>query len=391
LSASLESALKVFQDHKFVRIIPAVNLDALIAASILSKNLKEHGIEAPINLDPKAGLDEEDPTLFLDLPRPKPNPKHYELTFDGKTSLAGYATHYVDRVWGVTRWDKVLAIISAVYRGVDRGREGFTGLEKDLLDDLTRAKIITIDLGLRLWGWKKNTLAKALYRTLIPFLPGYSGDPVRTNTVLKSILGVEDPERLYGEHVLSFTEEGLERTKTFLEMLSKNMKYLDTQARNKVLMSLLGFTYTLNYDGFLIDIFEAIGALEIFFSMEDLNIAYTTLISRDDLILASALALYNNQIDELSAEISSHITLVLEKGYAVIETNFVKRPEIFIDILRSINRLPREKPLIIRRDGNMYTSVSEALRLNRRPSEVYSHCNEYQLCMVNENGDFIKA
>ena len=45
----------------------------------------------------------------------------------------------------------------------------------------------------------------------------------------------------------------------------------------------------------------------------------------------------------------------------------------------------------IKRGDRIYTSVSELLRLRKDPLKIYSLCNENQLCMIDENGNIIKA
>jgi len=391
LASVLDNVVKSIREYGFARIIPATNLDALIASGIMAKNLRDHGIEVVVNLDVKTAIDEDEPAILVDLPKPKSNPKQYELKFDGKTSLSGYATFYLDRVFGTSQWDKVLAILSGIYRGLDRGREGFTGFEREILDDLAKAKHVSVDLGMKLWGWKKQSLAKALYRTLIPFLPGFSGDPSRTAALLKSILGISNPENVYGEHILPLTEENLEKVKAFLEALGKNLKYIDAQTRNKILLNIIGFIYTISYGDMVFDALEAVGAIGILLNLNEENPYYITLLSDSEVTIASALTLYNNIIDELSVDIASSITLLLEKNYTVIESNTIKRPEFYTDVLQSIDRLPREKPVVIRKDGRNYTTVTELLRLNRKPAELYTYCNEVQLCMVDEHGNLIKT
>ena len=393
MTKALDSIVKAANEYRFIRIIPATNLDALLAASILSKNLKEHGINAPINIDPKLILDSPDePLLTIDLPTYNMTNKHFSLLYDGETSISAHIVYYIDKVFGATRWDKILAILAGIYRGLDLGREGFKGLEKELLDELTKIKQISIDLGLRLWGWKKYSLPKALYRTLIPFIPGYSGDPGRTNNVLKNILGVDDPEKIMGEHILSFTEEGLEKTKVFLEKLSSNMEYVDLETRNKVLLKLLGYIYLVEINNYVIDLIEAMGALILFMSLSNENIYYTLLVGRDDLILYQALTYYNDIIDEIVVEITTSITQFFTSKKPIFESpDIIKRPEIYIDILKSIDKLPQNKPIIIKSAEQTYSNVNEFLRIKAKPDKIYSSCNEYQLCLVDENGRLIKA
>lgn len=393
---SLEYAIRVANEYKFIRIVPASNLDALIASSILSKNLEEHDIKAPINTDPKIILDNiDEPLLGVDLPINTKTGKEYRnlnILFSGDSSLSAHVVYYLDKIFGVTTWDKILAIIAGVYRGLDFGREGFRGLEKEILDELTGSKYIGIDLGLRLWGWKKHSLFKALYRTLIPFIPGYSGDPSRTYNVLKNILGINEPEKMYGEHILSFTEEGLENTRLFLEKLSNNMEQIDQETRNKILVKLLGYIYIITINNYILDLHEIIGSLLLFMCLSDENIYYILLTSIDDLIIYQSLIHYNSIIDEISAELATSIKRFLNIYKPIFEASeFIRRPEIYIEIIKSMEKIPQDKPVAIVKDGQNYTTVSELIRLGVKPEKVYSLCNEYQLCMVNENGNYIKT
>ncbi|OYT37930.1 MAG: hypothetical protein B6U89_06545, partial [Desulfurococcales archaeon ex4484_58] len=50
---SIDNIIRCALEHGFLRIIPAINIDSLVSAGIISKNLYEHNVKAPINLDPK--------------------------------------------------------------------------------------------------------------------------------------------------------------------------------------------------------------------------------------------------------------------------------------------------------------------------------------------------
>lgn len=389
---SLDAAIKMAREHGFMRIVPSTDLDSLIAASILSKNLGDRGVTSPVNVDPKVIIDRADePSLLLNLSNPKKRGAH-ELKYTGEFSLAGYVARYLDRVFGISNWDKALSIVAGVYRGLDRGREGFRGLEREILDELVRENYVGIDLGLRVWGWKKRSLATALHRTLLPYIPGYSGDLHRTSSVLKNILNVGDVSDVRGEQVLSFEESKLDRARAFLEEFARSIEILDRDARNKLLLKLIGFVYTVHSGALSLDLLECLGSLLLFSSLEFNNVVYITLTSHDPTIVPQIVAMYNSVVDEASMEISSIINSYLKRGGNIVEvSNCAKRPDIYIDIVDSLERLPMEKPLIVRNNGATYTSLREFTRLNRDIERAYSKCSEYQICVVNENGDLIEA
>ncbi|MEM4619973.1 MAG: hypothetical protein QW607_07140 [Desulfurococcaceae archaeon] len=392
IDLNIDIVLKTAREQNFLRIVPATDLDSLITASILSKNLEEHGILCPVNTDPKIILDNVDePLLVINLPA-KDRRNLFELKYNGEFSLASYITHYLDRVFGVSKWDKIFSIIAGIYRGLDRGREGFKNIEKEILDELTKTGYIGVDLGLKLWGWKNSSLFKAMYRTLIPFIPGYSGDPQRTTGFLKNVLGIDEIESIKGEQVLSFDETKIDKTRIFIEKLTQSFELVDQEYRSKLVLKLIGYVYTVHDERRVYDIHECLGALEVFSNIDFRNIVYTILLSHDTTILHQALITYSRFIDEVSVEISISIKDSLKKKNSVVEINdLVKRPDIYIDIFESLDLLPDSRPLIIKNNEILYTSLREYIRVNKDFEKAYSKCSEYQICMVSENENLLEA
>lgn len=388
--SSLDNIVKTAREYGFLRIVPATDLDSLIAASILSKNLEEHGITCPINTDPSVIIENTDePLLTINLPLIERR-NAYELKYIGEYSISGYVTYYLDRVFGLSRWDKLLSIIAGIYRGLDRGREGFRNIERDILDELAKSGYIAVDLGLKLWGWKNNSLLKAMYRTLLPFIPGYSGDPHKTINFLKNTIGLNEVENIRGEQVLSFDESRLDKTRNFIEKLTQSFEIIQQDTRNKLVLKLIGYVYTVHFETSIYDIHECYGSLILFSNIDFENILYLTLVSQDSTIIPQTLIIYNNLIDEVSVDISVSVKDYLKKNNNVIEiSNSVKRPDIYIDIVDSIEKKPLNKPLIIRNNEQLYTSLREYIRVNRDLEKAYSKCNEYQICLVDENGNLI--
>jgi hypothetical protein len=227
--------------------------------------------------------------------------------------------------------------------------------------------------------------------TLIPYIPGFAGDYERVNRVLKEKFNIENPENVKGEQVLSFSEENLEKTRVFLEKLSNNIEYVDEKTRSRIILKLLGFIYMAEIEHYLIDLNEAMGILDLFLSIDLKNPYYIILSSRDDLLLFQIMAYSRESIDELILEISSLINNTLINRTFRFENSVLKRPEIIIDILRDLGIMPSDKPIVLASNTGLYTSISEALRIEKDVSKVYSACNELQLCEVDENGNLVKA
>ncbi len=385
----LNDIVKYAREYGVVRIIPKIDIDSLIAAGLLWKNLEEHNISATINFDLKLVVEETDiPTVLINLPKPEgaeENKQLFNLIYNGKESVSAYVAYFLDKLFITSSWEKLLALIPGIYYGLD-SEEGFPGLEKQLLKEIKEN--LSIKFGFKFWGRDRVGLQKAIYRTLIPFLPGYTGDAENVNNLLETVLGktsgltkyvsIEDDEKLAAR---------------FLEKLVKGMK-TDFNTAKRIARKLLGNIYVATLNNKVVELNEFIGSSLVFMSVKKDNPYYIPLLSIDKELLFQILTIYEEVIDSLCLDISLAINTYIEskKEQAIIEIEEgLTRPEIIIEIIKSIDENTRKIPLIVSINGEYLTTVDELLRIGNEPSIVYSNCDAVQLCRVDEHGNFIRS
>ncbi len=388
MSLSLSEILTIAEKHKFVRIIPSTNIDSLLASGILLKILKENNIEASLTLNTRilAETRKHVPTILIDLPKPENNSdldNVFTLQYSGDSSISAHIVSFFEQQKGIDSWSKILSLIAGIYRGLDIGKEGFQGLEREILEDLSRRDLISVDFGFRFWGWGRAKLVEMITRTLIPYIPGYTGERSKAEKLVKDLLGLDDPETATSTHIFLETEP--ERAKKFAQYLYETMLG-DEELKKKVILRLIGHTYSVELYGYGIDVLEIYGSLEVFNSLEEKNPIYLALMSLYENTIFHILAIYKDLIDLLSVEISAIMQEILDNKTYIVDAHTLQRPELLVDILSSIGKLPKDKPIILKKDNTLYTSLSELLRTGTDPRILYSHCNEKQLCKVNEDG-----
>ncbi len=385
----LNDIVKYAREYGVIRIIPKIDIDSLIAAGLLWKNLEEHNISATINFDLKLVVEETDiPTVLINLPKPEglgENKQLFNLVYNGKESVSAYVAYFLDKLFITSSWEKLLALIPGIYYGLD-SEEGFPGLEKQLLKEVKEN--LSIKFGFKFWGRDRVGLQKAIYRTLIPFLPGYTGDAENVNNLFETVLGktsgltkyvsIEDDEKLAAK---------------FLEKLVKGMK-IDFNTAKRIARKLLGNIYVATLNNKVVELNEFIGSSLVFMSIKKDNPYYIPLLSIDKELLFQILTIYEEVIDSLCLDISLAINTYIEskKEQAIIEIEEgLARPEIIIEIIKSIDENTRKTPLIISINGEYLTIVDELLRIGNEPSTVYSNCDNLQLCRVDEHGNLIRS
>ena len=90
MEKSIPVLINTAREYGFLRIIPLTDIDSLIAASILARNLGEHDIHTVINLDVKTCLETDEPTILLNIPKPSQAKKWcQELVWDKQDSVWG--------------------------------------------------------------------------------------------------------------------------------------------------------------------------------------------------------------------------------------------------------------------------------------------------------------
>ncbi len=378
MEKSIPVLINTAREYGFLRIIPLTDIDSLIAASILARNLGEHDIHTVINLDVKTCLETDEPTILLNIPKPSQAKKWcQELVWDKQdSSLSSYIVTGLENYWIVSDYDKILAILAGIYKERDLGKEGFQGTEKKFLQELIDNDKAEIEFGFRFWGWRKRSLVEMITRTLIPFLPGLTGERGQVLAFLKKLFNTESVESLNSSSI--FLEEEPERAKKFAAALYEALE-IDENTRKTILLKLIGFTYYFYIGDTRLESFETLGSLIIYESLERGTVNILSNLSLDPNILYSIISLYDYYIDMLANEISHGIRLWLS-GRS-IDTDRIERPDIYVDILRSLGLL-NQKPVSIISNGRSITVLRELLRIGKDIEYALSVCDELQLCKI---------
>ncbi len=378
MEKSIPVLINTAREYGFLRIVPLTDIDSLIAASILARNLGEHDIHTVINLDVKTCLETDEPTILLNIPKPSQAKKWcQELVWDKQdSSLSSYIVTGLENYWIVSDYDKILAILAGIYKERDLGKEGFQGTEKKFLQELIDNDKAEIEFGFRFWGWRKRSLVEMIARTLIPFLPGLTGERGQVLAFLKKLFNTESVESLNSSSI--FLEEEPERAKKFAAALYEALE-IDENTRKTILLKLIGFTYYFYIGDTRLESFETLGSLIIYESLERGTVNILSNLSLDPNILYSIISLYDYYIDMLANEISHGIRLWLS-GRS-IDTDRIERPDIYVDILRSLGLL-NQKPVSIISNGRSITVLRELLRIGEDIEYALSVCDELQLCKI---------
>ncbi len=378
MEKSIPVLINTAREYGFLRIVPLTDIDSLIAASILARNLGEHDIHTVINLDVKTCLETDEPTILLNIPKPSQAKKWcQELVWDKQdSSLSSYIVTGLENYWIVSDYDKILAILAGIYKERDLGKEGFQGTEKKFLQELIDNDKAEIDFGFRFWGWRKRSLVEMITRTLIPFLPGLTGERDQVLAFLKKLFNTENAESLNSSSI--FLEEEPERAKKFAAALYEALE-IDENTRKTILLKLIGFTYYFYIGDTRLESFETLGSLIIYESLEQGSANLLSNLSLDPNILYNIISLYDYYIDMLANEISHGIRLWLS-GRS-IDTDRIERPDIYVDILRSLGLL-NQKPVSIISNGHNITVLRELLRVGKDIEHALPVCDELQLCEI---------
>ncbi|MCD6301428.1 MAG: hypothetical protein J7L82_05090 [Staphylothermus sp.] len=105
----LNDIVKYAKEYGVVRIVPKIDIDSLIAAGLLWKNLEEHNISATINFDLKLVVEKtEIPTILINLPKPyrdgESNQLLLNLMYNGKESISAYTAYFLDKLFITSSW-----------------------------------------------------------------------------------------------------------------------------------------------------------------------------------------------------------------------------------------------------------------------------------------------
>lgn len=387
----LSEFIEGVRKYGFVRIVPSTDLDSLIASGVLLRTLLDNGIKAVLNLDPKVAVDNRDePLLLLNLPQPAGRRESLSVFFDGSNSLTATTIYGLSKTFKVSRWAKTLALLTGVYRWLDVGKEGFKGLEKQLVEELVASNLIVREAGFRLPGWRKLSLAKSIYRSLVPYIPGFTGRFDSATGLIRAVFGEVDVDKFHGSQI--FDKRDASAVNDFLRRLDQSLNQISEEARKRIMFRLVGFVYYIDLDGVTLDCIEAINALSLVLSLDERNPIYVVMTSFGKEFLSEALYVYEETIDKTVSVIADAIdSYIVGKNNLITLTDSLKRPELIIDILDYLGKIPSGKTPYISINGEKVTTSYTLLKQGYGAELVFSLCDENQICRVHESGGLSKA
>ncbi len=366
--SSIQGVLKKIVSEGYVRIIPSIDIDSLIAAGIIAKYMIDNGGNAGVSLDLKSVIDDKD-TMHLLIGFNGLEVEYrntYTIQFDGETSISAKTLKYIDRISDrkyLGKW----ALIAGHYRLLDYAAEGFKGYEKELLGEYPPEDVEPI-FGFRLWGFQRKPMKSSLYRTLYPFMPGISG-----NLDIAGKIGEEVPGVVDGKSA-----------KALANLIISNLK-IDDDLKDKLLVKIVGYVYMVKLDDKKIDSGEIIGSLMTFYSTGADKPEYIPFTVFTPSVFNHLNVYYEEYIDIVASESAMVVDQILSSGRNVVETDYIVRPELLIDILGVIDVINSyDKPITVLNNGMKYTCIRELVRLGGGFDEIVDKCDEYQLCRVEE-------
>jgi single-stranded-DNA-specific exonuclease len=381
---SEKTFIDFIESYRSLTVVSDSSLDSLLSAGILFKNLSEHGWDVRVNLDPKILVDyRDDPAILLNL---KPLNAKKQITLSTTTSsvTALVVTMLEKSIGSISKWDKVLALLSALYRGYYDFKAGsFLGVENTIFSELSTQKIFTEVVGLRLWGAKRRNLVAALTRTLIPFIPGITGNVENATKVVREVYGVNDPLSVKQKELTS--DEDVKRISDLIKRINEISQHYVKKDLQLQLKLVGDFYMYIQVHGVVLELeaYETLGNLVVYGSMCKncpLDLVLTPL-SID--MLSQIFALCSSSLDYLAISLSNQIVEFLRDERSIFECeDSMQRPDLVIDILLYHGIIPRDRPIKLLCNGEEMTTLRELLRLGVKPEEAYSKCTEDQLCKV---------
>jgi single-stranded-DNA-specific exonuclease len=373
------------ESYKSFTVVPDTSLDSLISAGTLLKNLSEHGWDVRVNLDPKVLIDyKDDPAILLNL-KPINEQKHLAITTTSTSSVAAILISILEKnTGGVGKWDKILAILSGLYRGFyDFKGGGFRGVENTILNELTSQKVISEVVGLRAWGSKRRSLVVALTRTLVPFIPGITGKPENASKIVSEVYKVADPLSIRQKEIIS--EEDVKKVSELARKISE-VSQVYTKKDLQLQLKLVGDFYVqIQEYGVTLELeaHEALGGLIAYESSCRDCLRDIVLLPLSVDILPQILALSNSILDYLAVALSTQIEEFLSANRKVFECDEnLQRPDIIVDILLYHDLIPENEAVRLLCNNEEVTVLRELLRIGVKPEEAYVKCTENQLCRV---------
>ena len=367
--------VEFIRTYKSFTIIPDTSLDSLLAAGLLFKKLIEQGLDIKLSLNAKILVDyPSDPAIVIGMPALNKQAQ-ISIGATGDSSITALITSMLDKIAGVDKWDKLMAILAGLYKGFYDFKSGtFRGLENVIMKELVSEKILYEVTGLRLWGAKRKCLVHALTRTLMPYIPGITGNTPQAQQLVSEVFKTTDP--------LSIRQKDLhvngdkERVLILIKVLAEKAK--DPQLAFKLLGDFYVSIPDLEAVG-EIEAHELVGSLVVYGSLcRDcpLDIA---LISLEKSLIPQIMCIYEDHIDKVSHFIAREVDKA-KVGEPVSIDEVLERPDIIVDVLSYANALPKNKVVKVSLRKEYITVLRELLRVGVKPEEAYVLCGDDQIC-----------
>lgn len=369
--------LNFIDSYKSFTIVPDTSLDALLAAGILFKKLSDYGLNVTVSLNTKLLVDyRDDPAVIINLP-PVNKQKHLQIGVSNKSSATAQVTSVLDGLMGVDAWDKVLSIIAGLYWGFYDVKAGvFTGIENSFLRELINNKILYEVTGLRVWGVKRKGLVTALARTLLPYIPGISGNPEASLKLVSEVFKGANPNAVRQKELTGDKDK---------DSLFNLVKVLVESTRDAQLAFKLIGDFYISIPGLIeateLEAHEVMGSLIVYESSCETCPLDVLLLPVEKSILPQIMSVYDDVADRVSSQISSQLSNIT-RGLPFEGGELIRRPDLVIDMLTYMNALPQGRVIKLSTDQGYVTSLRELIRVGLKPEEVYSSCGENQLCLV---------
>ena len=314
-AASQLSAIS--KEYGYLVVYAFPGLDQALAASLLSRVLARLGVEHVVYFEPLLPSELDEPTLLLGYPASvaeevkakKPSaligfgekPQgivSLAVSASNNSSITGLVAGVLSEIT-VVGYPLVYAVVSALWRGLDRGKKGeIEGLEASLLEVLVLENIVESFFSLKLARWKELPTEEALAATVLPLIPGLSGRPDEARRFLEA-----DPrlKQLLGKTVDEAPDEAIA---TLGEKLYGILKERSRVPRRPT--EIIGFNYYSERMP-LRDLREAAAVLACYSSEGGLARVYPLLHSELQ-VAGDAYAVYNKLFPQLAGYVESMVS-----------------------------------------------------------------------------------
>ncbi len=341
----------------YVYLFGLTRIDHLVAMALMGNLMKKNDIDVVATFNP-GGV--EEPAVLIGVGKlPGFTGFHYAVkSLDGSYSMG--VLRLLEEVWVVNNRAKSIALLGAADLDMDRGKEGLRGFPGTVVSELESENVVEERIGFRFWIDDSTSLDEAAASTIIPFLPGLTGDVEASSEFMKKALGVDDPSTVSFEEFFSNIDSDL--LKRFVAGLIDVMSREGGVPR-EYLMSVLGKIYRFKIFPRNPYLRKLYGLLAVYCAVDDGSVLRVPFMLDADSLFTEIRFTYSYLVGNIAEEVAVNIMRYRETRDNVFASHYVVRPEIYVSVLRGLGWLPQRKPVIIERGGQHYTVLSEILRV----------------------------